>query len=662
MRMLLLVVSLLLWLPTAALASFPEPDCIKPNVAFWRDIFGRYPSTQGLLHDSNDLAVIYQAIEVENSWEAAARKRNKAKVDAAREKYRAMLLALAGGAAPAGAEEQRVLAMFGPDPGAERLRAAAANIRFQQGQQDRFREGVIRSGAYLGRIKRIFREHGLPEELAYLPHVESSFNYQAYSKAGAAGIWQFMRATGARYMTIDYVVDERRDPIAATRAAALFLRENYEKLGDWPLAITAYNHGANGMLRAKAQHGDYETIFRQYDGGYFKFASRNFYPEFLAAVEVAKNASRYFGELRLEPPLSSHELTLTGYLPLQELAAHLNIDHETLRRYNPALREPVFQGRKHLPKGYRLRLPDRPEYARLAATGLPADLLRPQQQRSNFYMVQSGDTAGAIARRHNISLQELIAANQLGNRATVYAGQNLRLPGRGEPPTRLAQAKTKEKAGAAVAAKVVEQRMAALEPQVPPPTKVAAVARPSLPEPPKAVAVPNKAPDKVPAAISEAQVNPAVVSGHLQVERVWQDKGGGSLYGIIRVEVEETLGHYAEWLGIRAQELRRLNGLNFGRTLRLDQTLKIPLAQVDRAGFEERRYEFHKEQEEDFFAAFKVEGVREHRVKKGDNIWELCRLEFDLPLWLIRKYNPELDLNALSPGLSIQVPLVESLS
>ena len=167
-------------------------------------------------------------------------------------------------------------------------------MRCQVGQQDRFQAGLIRSGAYMDRMRAIFSAHGLPADLAFLPHVESSFNTNAYSKFGAAGMWQFTRSTGKRFMTVDYVLDERRDPIAAAHAAARLLKENHERLGSWPLAITAYNHGAAGMQRAKAAHGDYPGIFTSYKGRTFKFASRNFYSEFLAARRVASDYRRYF--------------------------------------------------------------------------------------------------------------------------------------------------------------------------------------------------------------------------------------------------------------------------------------------------------------------------------------------------------------------------------
>ena len=130
------------------------------------------------------------------------------------------------------------------------LRAAAQRLRFQLGQADRFRAGLVRSGAYKPYIHEAFVKQGLPRELGALPHVESSFDPTAYSKVGAAGMWQFMRSTGVRYMRIDHIVDERRDPFLATDAAVRLLADNYSVLQSWPLALTAYNHGVSGMRRA----------------------------------------------------------------------------------------------------------------------------------------------------------------------------------------------------------------------------------------------------------------------------------------------------------------------------------------------------------------------------------------------------------------------------
>ena len=133
----------------------------------------------------------------------------------------------------------------------------------------------------------------------------------------------------------------------------------------------------------------------------------------------------------------------------------------------------------------------------------------------------------------------------------------------------------------------------------------------------------------------------------------------GKPVGTIRVEVEETLGHYAEWLGITAWEIRRLNGFPYGRAIRLDQRINIPLHQVPKEEFEEKRFEYHKELSEDFFASYRVEKVKFYYIKKGDTIWELSLEEFEVPLWLIKKYNRGLDFSALVPSQKLTSPSVE---
>ena len=147
--------------------------------------------------------------------------------------------------------------LWPPDTLPARFAEAVDDVRFQLGQSDRFRAGIMRAGTWEAHIAEVLANLGLPAEIAALPHVESSFDPAAYSKVGAAGLWQFMRSTGRRFMRVDNSVDERLDPFRATEAAAQLLSYNYRLLGTWPLAITAYNHGAEGMLRARgaARHG-----------------------------------------------------------------------------------------------------------------------------------------------------------------------------------------------------------------------------------------------------------------------------------------------------------------------------------------------------------------------------------------------------------------------
>ena len=321
---------------SASINPFPTYPSIRANVEFWKRVYSEYHSNQGFIHDSKNLEVIYEVLDIKDRQLRGSARANRKKIKQVKAGYRKILTDLARGKKAATKEEKRVLALFNGNHGPEVLKEAAGNIRFQLCLNDRFKEGVIRSGRYLDEIKRILKKHKLPLDLAYLPHVESSFNYKAYSKFGAAGIWQFIRSTGRRFLTISYTLDERRDPILASHAAAKYLKENYKKLGTWPLALTAYNHGASGMARAKSKHGGYEAIFNKYDSRRFGFASRNFYSEFLAAREVAKHYQRYFKGLKMDSKVKTTQVKLAGYAAIDDLANYFKVDPLVVRELNPA--------------------------------------------------------------------------------------------------------------------------------------------------------------------------------------------------------------------------------------------------------------------------------------------------------------------------------------
>jgi membrane-bound lytic murein transglycosylase D len=247
---------------------------------------------------------------------------------------------------------------------------------------------------------------------------------------GAAGIWQFTRGTGKQYLTIDDTIDERLDPILATHAAAKYLKNSYRSLNNWPLALTSYNYGLSGMLRAVNEQGTYEQIFTHYNKGHFKFASRNFYPEFLAALKVARQleANR---NVKLAPAQSSRYINLPGYVHLKDIGNHFGISQETIKSLNPALRLSVLSGEKRIPKGSVIRLPAGKNSNQLLAS-IPYSFYSKEQNPSLFHHVRKGDTLSNIARRHGVSLKSLMAVNNLNKHATIYLKQKLRIPGKGE--------------------------------------------------------------------------------------------------------------------------------------------------------------------------------------------------------------------------------------
>ena len=294
---------------SASLSShFPYPAALRPQVEFWKQVFTTSKYTV-ILHDTVHMKV-YQVLNFQPLYEAYSEDKGtlsrlrKERIERETEKIRASLLKLhkSGKSAQLTADEQRIWDLYSAIDNPKKFLHAAQQdrIRSQTGIGEKFRQGIQISGRHMQEMESIFRRAGLPIELTRMPLIESTFDITAYSKVGAAGVWQFMPSTGRLFMRVDSLIDERRDPLLATHAAAKFLKSNYAKLGTWPLAITAYNHGPGGIANAVKTVGstDIAHIIRSYKGRSFGFASRNFYPEFLAAVEVEKNYTHYFGDLR----------------------------------------------------------------------------------------------------------------------------------------------------------------------------------------------------------------------------------------------------------------------------------------------------------------------------------------------------------------------------
>jgi len=352
----------------ASTADFPEPASLKPAVNFWKNIFAKYSEHQIVIHDAEHLGRVYAVLDYRDlaasESPVVVDQVERAAMTSEKEHVREVLLALdARGGNDGGLTdaERRIWNLFAKTSDPRKFAAAAdpSRIRAQRGLRERFAEGVRVSRRYLPQMEQIFRSEGLPAELTRLPLVESCFNIDAYSKVGAAGIWQFMRSTGRSYMHIGGAVDERRDPLRATHAAAEHLQGNFEALGSWPLAITAYNHGRAGMMHAVSDTGttDIGTIVRTYHGPLFGFASRNFYAEFLAAVEVERTAEQHFGPIDSDTPFRGDEVRLEQALAGKVAASCAATTPSELAVLNPAVDGAVFLGRGNLPRGYMLRVP-----------------------------------------------------------------------------------------------------------------------------------------------------------------------------------------------------------------------------------------------------------------------------------------------------------------
>ena len=369
---------------------FPLLPGLESTVEFWKKIFTEYSRSQLVYFDPFDMSRIYEVVDVGE--------------DGRTDDY-------------INGERQRIAAVNGVD--IERIKA-------QRGIKERTAAGLKRSGRHIAQMQQIFRDRGLPVELTYLPVVESSYDINAQSNVGALGMWQFMRATGRQYMRVDRSIDERRDPIESTRAAALFLQQAYDTLGSWPLAITAYNFGPGGMTRAVTaiESDNLVELISQYNHPYWGFAPKNFYAEFLAAVEIGKNVNQYFPELQLDSPVAIKEIELKNSVSVAALAKSTGLTRDQLLGWNPALSTQT----RSVPAGYRVKVPvdSRMEPVIEVAQRQP----QPQEQRPQVvrHQVKRGETLFQIARRYGASVERILQINGIHKSHRLQAGTTLLVP------------------------------------------------------------------------------------------------------------------------------------------------------------------------------------------------------------------------------------------
>ena len=624
---------------------FPRPVQLQPDIQFWVRVYTEVDTSSGYIHDANDVTVIYETLQLVDDYHA-----DKKSIKAALARYSKILRRLSlNPSVDLTPEEQRVQLLWGEDADSERLRKAAGNVRFQRGQSDRFRQGLARSGEWNAYIDAVLAEKGLPRELGVLPHVESSFNPEAYSSAGAAGIWQFTRSTGRRYLQVDYVVDERMDPFAATNAAAQLLQHNYQLTGTWPLALTAYNAGASSMRRASRQLGttDIATIVRDYKWRSFGFASRNFYLSFLAALEVSSDPDRYFAPFQSASPVSYAEIEIPDYLLVDSFATAFNTDFDLLKRYNRALLDPIWSGKKRIPQGFTMRIPNASIIGNAAEllAAIPAEKRFSEQTPDLFHTVVRGDTVSGIAARYGHSIRDVASMNGLNRRYQIRIGQVLRLPLEGSTV------------------------VADTSPVSPPLVQVSSQE-----------AAPNGVADSASGSVEVALYEPAEVvpalAGSLVALETGADSSAGDLlpsetgmalladpsdYTVaddhsIEVQASETLGHYAEWLDIRASQLRRLSSRRYGRPLVIGHRFKLDFSKVNPQEFERRRVAYQSDLQQAFFMVWHIRSTHTHVIAQGESLWELTRQQYKAPMWLLRQYNPDLDPDRLRQGMTIVIP------
>jgi len=746
--------------------NFKTPSGLVDQVNFWKKIYSEYTTQHAVIHDMNDLGIVYEVVYFGKKH--LSRRVKDRKLERIKAKYKRILrrIAKTKNKSKLKGEELRVYQLV-----KKNHYKASRRIRGQWGLKDRFQAGIERSGLYMDEIKRIFKQYNLPEELSVLPHVESSFQLKAYSSAGAAGIWQFTRSTGRLFMRVGYDVDERRDPILATYGAAKLLKKNYEVVRSWPLAITAYNHGLRGMQRAQKRHGsDIVKIIKKYRSRTFGFASRNFYPEFLAALHVVKNQNKYFPLLNIKKPLRRVSFRLPDYVNINTAVNYFNMTREEIAESNPSLRRPVLIGEKRIPKGYVFQAPaSEIKDLRSNYNKIPKTALYSRQIRSKFYTVRRGDTLSALALRFGTSVQSLKASNTIRRGNRIYIGQVLQLPkGKSKSsiryanyapenytlvsyrirrhdnlskiakrfntntrflakinhiknpnslypgqrikipqsslPIRLAKLEVKKKRmrgdyywvkkndNLSKIAKRFDTNVAYLK-------SLNSIRDPNSLYPGQKLRIANKFPTPVktkkknkinstkppedrilignasPGNQKGIEIDKVVVNENLKV--IGSTKTNGSLnknrpafmpvsfsaqnrqkIGTIRVDFDETLSHYAEWALMSVGELKKINKIKGKDEITFHDKLRVSFKNIGPDKFEEKRQEYHKAIQEDFFNNYEIRKLAKRNVEKGDTLWEICNEIYTIPLWLLSSYNADKDMRSLTVGESIVIPVI----
>jgi membrane-bound lytic murein transglycosylase D len=673
---------------SAPSSLFPLPDALRPNVTFWKRVFAVLDRNGGLLHDMEDVSIVYHIWYNDLPSDGPLR---QGIIDEVRSRYRAILETLADGKRfDLTSDEQRVWDLFKGKQYPMAFLAAMNTMRFQGGMRSRFAEGLVRSWSYLPEIERIFAEAGVPLELTRLPHIESSFENRALSKVGAAGIWQIMPVTGRLYLRVNRDVDERLNVRAATLAAAQILRENYEKLGTWPLAITAYNHGANGMKRAVDTVGttDFGIIVQRYRGPLFGFASQNFYAEFLAALELSQNYKQYFGDLLFAEPTRAVALEASTVGEPSTFSAFVEPSRPvTLEARVVGERHPEIASRPQFEVPLQASLVEPPPSLGVESTPMPI-VVRPLPVASPPVAAPSPVVASSPAPE---------AARPVpGERPTLAQA----------PPAVMASPVTaaprQSPAESQTLARVSPPVVSPPAPTLPPArdkvyrvrpgdtlfaiaqrheTTVAALASLNglsqrtgvkagqtlrLPAPPQPVVSAEKTPQKgmivpVVAPVKSAAALPVhrtILTEVTPVPAAQADDRFHIKGDTIRVAAQEEISQYAEWLNVPVQRLLTLNRLSKRQTPTLGAMLRLDFSKVSAAQFTQRRLQYHRSLEEAFLRRYRVGEVVTRKLKRGETLLSVSRETRNVPLWLLQRYNTHIDLQSARPGTELRIPKV----
>jgi membrane-bound lytic murein transglycosylase D len=660
----------------------PYRQELSPDISFWKKIFTEVSSNQYIIHDSQHLSVIYTTVTFDSKVSERKRQRD---LKVIKKKYEALLWRFHYNdkdTVNLQSWEKRIFDKFKSinEPG--KFKHAARRVRAQQGIREKFVEGLERSFAYLPTMEKIFSRFNLPRELVYMPHIESSFAINAASRVGAKGMWQFMWSTARYFLKMNRSVDQRFDPVYSTEAAAKLLKRNYRELNDWALAITAYNHGLAGMKRAKRKFdGDYLRIREGYLKRSFGFASKNFYPEFLAVVEIMDSLDYYFPNVGRHPLFCFNEIKLTKSLNIPRFARESKLDLNELKWLNPSFKRGVWRGTSLLYSGYTLRIPENVDIDKaLTLLGFddaialsPARGNNPEANKTTDHSIQVSFSKPVVEPGNN---EFLVAPSFLAS--FEQAKKEI------EPVTFAAIYKPGVEINADVAVQEAQldewfqgssNRNEAHEnlfaasfskPDVNP-GEIAMAGFQFFPDDDKI------APDpRVRSVVGEEPISKSVsenISRNGPIAKASYSVSLNDIKQILRQRLQvrdgkivifphETIGHIAEWSGLSAGYIRSLNNLHYGQKIFSGQKLRINFSHISPEQLTAQRLAYHLDLIRGMLNGKTELQLVEYKVNPGENLWNISRRRFDFPVNLLLYFNDLNKLERLYPGDIIKLPVI----
>jgi membrane-bound lytic murein transglycosylase D len=294
---------------------------------------------------------------------------------------------------------------------------------FQTTIRDKFVTWLSRSEKYIPFMKNLLKEHGLPEDLAYLSLIESGFNPYAYSRAKAVGLWQFISRTGKRYgLKVNWWVDERRDPEKSTIAAAKYLKDLYDLFACWYLAAAGYNAGEYKIIQAIKRYRT-EDFWKLTNQRYLKRETKDYVPQMIAAALIAKNPEKYgFIDIEYQEPLRYEKVKVPELTDLGLIAKACETSLEEIKDLNPELRRGVTPPNEN---EYEIKIP----FGKKDLFLKNLETLQPLEKfQFKTHLVKKGETLKGIAKNYRVDLAPLLEINHLDKTSPLSKGMTLLIP------------------------------------------------------------------------------------------------------------------------------------------------------------------------------------------------------------------------------------------